>query len=138
MFFTSKVLYTAFTVFSIATSAFANPVAVSPELKARQNDVLSSVQSLQSVFTPLVTQLSKFTSLKLLAGFLMNSCYLDQAAAARKDSTAVVNQLQTAFQGTTSVLSSASLAKVNNAAVIDASVTVIAVNKISFFWRTNG
>ncbi|KAJ3481505.1 hypothetical protein NLI96_g7611 [Meripilus lineatus] len=91
----------------IASLAFAGPIAEPAELEARQTNALSSIQSLQSTVSPLVTQ-------------------LNQAATSRKDPTAVVNQIQAAFQDATQSLNGATLAKTNNAAAIDASVIVIA------------
>lgn len=52
---------------------------------------------------------------------------IDQAATSRKDPTALVDQLQTAFQSSMNNLNGASLAKTSNAVVIDASVNIIAV-----------
>lgn len=59
MFFGSKVFYTAFTIFGIASSAFATPVVGINELEIRQTNVLSTVQALQSTVSPIITQLSK-------------------------------------------------------------------------------
>ena len=72
MFFSAKVLYPVFAVFSIAATAFASP-AVAPvsaaDLAKRQStDVVNELQGFQSTVTPLIDQLSMWTTYSIFDG----------------------------------------------------------------------
>ncbi|CAL1697537.1 unnamed protein product [Somion occarium] len=110
MFFSPKLLYPVFAVISVASTAFASPVAAPvAELVTRQSDLVSEIQSFQSTVSPLIDQLS-------------------QAAATGADPSPAVDQLSSAFSDSTNSFKSkkgAILADVDVTVFLDVSLDIV-------------
>ena len=131
MFFSPRLLYPIFAVFSFAVASFATPVA-KPEtnLVARQSDVLSTVQSFQGTVSPLIDQLSEHSN-GIYVSIVTHMSFSAQAAATGNDPSPVVDQISAAFADATDKLNHfgpSALVDVDATAVINVSIDVVVVS----------